>query len=117
MDRSKRLVLLLAALSPIMLTLIKGHDPVTKDGIVAFLPYSTQGVTVKISGEVQSRGVYRFSSWAEINTVINMTDSEGLSRKVDYDLLHARLHDGDSMDISRLTLQHTELTINSMKTR
>jgi len=117
MERSRRYVLLLAALIPITLSLTRGHDPSMKDGNVVFLPYSTLGVTVNITGDVRSRGVYRFDSGADIHTVINMTGSAGLPLKADTDLLYARLHDGDSINISTSTSQHTEIGLNSMKTR
>ena len=117
MERSKRFVLLLAALIPLTLSLTRGHDPAMKDGNVAFLPYSTPGVTVNIAGEVQSRGVYRFGSEADIATVIKMTGTAELFPETDNDLLNTRLHNGDSLYIIMKNLQPPEIRVNSLKAR
>ena len=73
MERSGRFILFLAAAALSSPLFFKGHGPSRLDGSVAFLPYTSTGVNLRLKGEMPSQGVYTFGNNVSAASVIKMT--------------------------------------------
>jgi len=117
MERSKRFILFLAAAALSLPLFSIGHGPSRKDGPVAFLPYTSTGVTVRLAGNVKSRGMYAFGKDVTIADVINMTVPVTPAEMPEKTLLDVQLKQGDVVEISSGTLQLLDIHVKTMKAR
>ncbi|KAF0220224.1 MAG: hypothetical protein FD174_1463 [Geobacteraceae bacterium] len=117
MERGRRLVLFLVTVSFMLSFIWKGHGESRNGKPVAFLPYSTAGVTVRLKGAVPVPGVYRFCDGATVVTVMNMTAPQVAAKLTDNKILNVRLYNGDVLEVISKGRQHVEITINKMKAK
>jgi competence protein ComEA len=116
-ERSRRFILLGAAGFLVALPIIKGHCPSTNDGHVAFLPFTSTHVIVRLGGDGVSRGIYALRAGSDVATVTNMTVPKLHHQMPGKALLETRLHQGDVVELSVVHPQQVEIKIQSMKAR
>jgi competence protein ComEA len=118
MEQIKRLMLVLILAAIISTPLLyKGHGSSHQDVPVAFLPFTSAGVTVRLKGEVQSQGVYTFAKGLDAASVIKMTRQVSLEEIPVKVLLDPHLQHGDVVEISSAKFQLSEFTTKKMKAR
>ncbi len=116
-ERSGRFILFLAASVLGLPLFFTGHGPFRKDSAVAFLPYTTSGVTVRVEGANQRQGVYTFAKEVDLASVIKMTAGELLSKMPDSPLPDMQLNQGDIAKISFAESKLPEISLKTMRAR
>jgi competence protein ComEA len=117
MERVRRCILLLAAGCLILLPLIKGHGPSRKDGHVALLPYTSTSFTVRVTGDVASRGIFAFAEGADLADVIKMTVPAEPSQLPWQTVPDTQIYHGNVVEVSLGPLQQIEINVKRMKAR
>lgn len=115
MERRRRLILFLAATALTATFVFKGHAPSRQDGNVAFLPWTSSGVTVRVKGDVQVQGVLTFPRGAVLADVINLTVLAPASLTADKPLLATLLRSGDVVQVTGENPLHPVISVNRMK--
>ena len=117
MERSGRFILFLAAAALASPLFFKGHGPSRNDGSMAFLPFTSTGVTVRLKGEMLSQGVYSFDKEVGAASVIKMTVPVPPSKMPDKVLPDTQLKNGDILEISSGLTQLSEFCLKKMNAR
>lgn len=115
MERRRRFILFLAATALISTLFIKGHAPSRQDGHVAFLPFTSSGVTVRVRGAVPAPGVYSLPVGATVQDVIKLTESAPAAGRPAEAPLDNRLRSGDVVEVAGENPRDPAISLNSMK--
>ena len=113
MEKGRRFILFLAAAVITSPLFIKGHGPSRKGDSVAFLPYTSSGVTIRLKGMIPSQGVYAFCKGTTIASVINMTGVVTPTAEIDRGVLDTQLKSGDMVEIVSQVSDLRMKTINA----
>ncbi|MFZ3208125.1 MAG: helix-hairpin-helix domain-containing protein [Geobacteraceae bacterium] len=117
MERGRRLVFVLLAAVLFFLMFHSGHGVPSKEAPVAFLSSPSLPVVVKVTGDVQAPGIYRFPHGATVAAVINLTMPYSKNAVSDPVTLATVLNCGDLLRVRSMGRQYTEITIAAMKAR
>lgn len=117
MERGERLALCLVAAIALLVLLMKGHTSPRKEEGVAFLYGASDGVLVRLAGEVPQSGVYRLDDGVAVRDVINMTQHSPASFHFDSRLLATPLNSGNVIEVSGSKQHCREITIKKMGVR
>ena len=115
--RGSRIILFLASAALSSPLLFKGHGISREDRSVAFLPYTSSVVTVRLTGDLVQRGVFAFGKEVGVEAVINMTTPLPTAGILNRALLDRQLRSGDIINISLNKQQKPEISLLSMKAR
>lgn len=114
MERSRRLIFLAAAILSATLFL-KGHAPSHRNGDVAFLPFTSSGVTIRLKLDTKTSGVYILPKGVTVGDVIKLTAAvPGVASQAS-PLLDTRLVPGDVLEVTGGNPQPTEISLKKMK--
>ena len=116
-ERSRRLILFLAAAAISSSLYFKGHGPSRKDGSVAFLPCTSSGVTVRLAGAVKAQGVYTFDKEEAVAVVTKMTVPVFPGALPATAIPDMRIKNGDIVEISSGAAQLPKISVKKMNAR
>lgn len=115
MERSWRFIIFLAAAVLAATLFPKGHPPSHHDGSVAFVPWTSSRVAVRLGGKVSAPGVYTFPDGVTVADVIILTGAFPVARMGDKPLFTTRVTSGDIVMVAGENPQHPEISVKTMK--
>lgn len=115
MERNRRLILFLAATALTAALFSKGHLPFHHNGNVAFLPYTSSGVTVRVNGVVQVPGVHTLPDGATVAHVMKLTVPAMAAGREEMPVLGTRLRSGDVVEVTGEIARHPAISLKRMK--
>jgi len=115
MERLRRLILWLMMLALTLMTYMKSHGTEREVGSMAFFNDHSDGITVKIVGNVEFPGIYRLPEKSNIESVINMTVPSRQQMSVDSKVSQVQLKNGDVIELLRDSRQHIKITVKKMR--
>lgn len=117
MERRHRLVIFIFALILCVQLVLKGHGKPWDKGSVAFLRYTSQSVTIRLKGDVESPGIHNVPAGTTVAAVMEMTAVGNMTGQAGKTLSHRHLENGDVVMATINELQLAEITISSMGAR
>lgn len=115
MERSRRLILFIAAAILSAAIFLKGHAPFRRNGDVAFLPFTSSGVTIRLKGNAKTSGVYILPEGVTVGDVIILTATVPGVASQTSPLLDTRLRPGDVLEVAGGNPQRAEISLKKMK--
>ena len=116
-EHPRRFVLWLLILAVSVLLFIQGHPISHTREKVPFLPERSAvpgGMTIRLEGNCVKPGIYQFDRNESLGTVINMTMPFVRGFSGDQDLRENTLSTGDVVSVTRVDVEHIEITRNSV---
>ena len=117
MERLRRLILWLMMLALTLMIYMKSHGTEREVGAMAFFNDYFDGITVKITGNVDYPGTYQLPEKSNVASAINMTVSPSEQMCLDIKYLQQPLSNGDVVEVLRESRQRTEIKVKKMQTR